>query len=60
MDLAADNLAQPCHDVAAKPMAAGHDAEALPFEFEHAVTRDILGSDDRHPSGPLQQITRTT
>jgi hypothetical protein len=22
----------------------------LPFDFDHAVTRNILGSDDQHPS----------
>jgi hypothetical protein len=56
MDLAADNRTQPCHDIAAKPTAADHDAEALPFDFDHAVTRDILGSDDQHPSARCRKL----
>ena len=47
MDLAADNRAQPCHDVAAKPTAADHDGKALPFEFDHAVNN----GDGRHNHG---------
>ena len=61
MDLAADNRAQPAqpgHDVAVEPTASDHDAEALAHHLDHAVTHDILGSDDQHRSAPSQKMRR--
>jgi hypothetical protein len=46
VDLAADDRAQPGHDVAAEPAASDNDAKTLTLDFEHPVMGDVLGCDD--------------
>src|SRR6516164_2195151 len=50
VDLAADQGAQPRHDVAAEPAAADDNAKTLTLDLDHPVTGDILGRNHQHPS----------
>jgi hypothetical protein len=52
VDLAADDRAQPGHDVAAEPAAAHDDPEALALDLGDAVMRDVFGRDDEHRRSP--------
>ncbi len=54
VDLAADDRAQPGHDVAADPAAADDDAKALALDLDDPVVGDVLGGDDQH--GALQML----
>ncbi len=55
VDLAADDRAQPGHDVAAESPAADDHAEDLTQRGRHAVSGDILGRGDDHA---LSSVTR--
>lgn len=48
VDLAADDRAQPGHDVAADPATAYDNSKALPFDLAHPVTGDILRCYHQH------------
>ena len=51
-DFAADDRAQPGHDVAAQPAAAHDDPKTLALDLGYPVMGDILGGDDQHLRSP--------
>src|SRR5471032_2505429 len=46
--LAAEDGAQPGHQVARQATAAHDDAEYLPLHFQHPIACDVFGSSDQH------------
>ena len=52
LDLATDQRAQACHDIAAQPAAAHHHAKDLPQAFHRAMPGNVFGSSDDHLLSP--------
>ncbi|MGC1888120.1 MAG: hypothetical protein WA709_18830 [Stellaceae bacterium] len=55
VDLAADNRAQPGHVLPSSPRLRTTTPKHWPHRLDHAVTHDILGSDDQHRSALSQK-----
>ena len=56
VDFAADDRAQPGHDVAAEPAAAHDNPKALTFNLGHPVTADIFRRNYEHCPLRLRQL----